>query len=70
MLAKPKHRGALKGKIHERGHRTIKNFPERCQIDQMQLSRVLNSWEFPSGNLQKKTRGALDISTAELEKLL
>ena len=67
---KPKYRGALKGKIHARGFKTIKGFSKKIDVDPTQISRVLNGWEFPSQRLQEKIAKSLEISMNEFVRLL
>ncbi len=69
-LIKPKYRFLLKGKIHTKGFRTLREFGEFTDTDYSSLSRIINGWEIPSPNIQKRIARALGITTTDLHELL
>lgn len=66
----PSFRYGLKARIIEAGYRSMTEFASQIQVTDGRISRILNGWELPSPDVQKRITKRLSITLRELQTLL
>ena len=66
----PSFRFLLKARIIEAGYRSMTEFASQIQVTDGRISRILNGWELPSPDVQKRITKRLSITLRELQTLL
>ena len=66
----PVPRYSLKAEISRAGYKHFYTFAEDVNIHPVTLSRVINGWQYPNPNLQRKLAKQLGLTIKELRELL
>jgi Helix-turn-helix len=67
---RPAYRSGLKARMILAGYRNNTALARATEIDVARISKVVNGWEIPGADLQKRIAAALGISLRELRELL
>ena len=69
-VVEPKYRYGLKARLAQCGYRTAAQFCRAADLDPATFSRIVNGWELPSVEIQRRLCFYLGLSGGELRELL